>query len=158
NIIFRGAIAAIKDLIQQHTSNKTEIVVLFDNVDKGWPAAGVDAFDIRLVRLLVGGLDKIGRDFRAQRREYVAVVLPRNDIYELLVEGTPDRQKAGQVRIDWTDRAKLRQVIHRRLQASMGAPKDVSFNDAWSRYCVPKVGNRDSFEYFVDHCLMRPRF
>jgi hypothetical protein len=23
---------------------------------------------------------------------------------------------------------------------------------------VPKVGNRDSFEYFIDHCLMRPRF
>ena len=27
-----------------------------------------------------------------------------------------------------------------------------------ARYFVPKVGNRDSFEYFVDHCLMRPRF
>jgi hypothetical protein len=158
NIIFRGAIPAIKELIHKHTNNKTEIVVLFDNIDKGWPAMGVDAFDIRLVRLLVEGLDKIGRDSRAQGREYMSVVFLRNDIYELLVEGTPDRQKAGQVRIDWTDRAKLRQVMHSRLQASPGAAKGESFHDAWANYFVPKIGNRDSFEYFVDHCLMRPRF
>jgi hypothetical protein len=158
NIIFRGAIGSLKDLIYEHTLNRTEIILLFDNVDKGWLATGVDALDIRMLRLLVESLDKIGRDFRAQGRDYMSVMFLRNDIYELLVEGTPDRQKAGQVRIDWTDRAKLRQVIHRRLQASDAVKKGEAFDDVWNRFFVAKVGSRDSFEYFVDHSLMRPRF
>lgn len=158
NMIFRGAISAIKESIKEHTNSRTELIILFDNIDKGWPASGVDVFDIRLVRLLIEGLDKIGRDFRAQGREYMSVLFLRNDIYELLVEGTPDRQKAGQVRIDWTDRAKLRQVIFSRLQTSNSAKKEESFDNVWARYFTPKVGNRESFDYFVDHCLMRPRF
>lgn len=28
----------------------------------------------------------------------------------------------------------------------------------WSRFVCEKVGSRPSFDYLVDHCLMRPRF
>jgi len=157
NIIFRGGIAEIKALLQKHTNNHTEIVLLFDNIDKGWPTNGVDTFDVRLVRLLVETLDKIRRDFDSQDRDFMSVVFLRNDIYELLVEETPDRGKSDRIRIDWTDRAKLRQVIYRRLQSSLGGSKQ-SFDELWSRFFTPKVGERDSFDYFVDHCLMRPRF
>lgn len=157
NIIFRGGITDIKATILKHSTSRSRMVLLFDNIDKGWPTNGVNAFDIRLVRLLIESLDKVRRDFNVQDRDFTSVVFLRNDIYELLVEETPDRGKAGQVRIDWTDRAKLRQVIYKRLQAS-SEEKHTGFEQLWGKYFVSDVNERDLFEYFVDHCLMRPRF
>lgn len=157
NVIFRGGITDLKKTILKHLSSNDIIILLFDNIDKGWPTNGVDEFDVRLVRLLIETLDKIKRDFAAAKLEFLSVVFLRNDIYEMLVEGTPDRGKAGQVRIDWTDRAKLKQVIFKRLQASS---KDNSgnFNQLWSRFFPPSVDGQESFDFFTDHCLMRPRF
>ncbi len=157
NIVFRDGISQIRQLIERHTSSDTPMILLFDNIDKGWLAQGVHQFDVRLVRLLVESLDKIRRDFEAQRKSFMSVVFLRNDIYELLVGQTPDRGKAGQIRIDWTDRAKLRQVIFRRLASSTGNQPH-PFEQLWSRYFVAKVNEEDSFEYMIDHCLMRPRF
>lgn len=157
NVIFRGGVTQLKKFILDHTSSNNHIVLLFDNIDKGWPTSGVDAFDVRLVRLLIETLDKIKRDFAASKRDFMSVVFLRNDIYEMLVEATPDRGKAGQVRIDWTDRAKLKQVILKRLQASLG-DKSQPFDRLWSQFFRDVVEGRDAFEFLVDHCLMRPRF
>src|SRR6266511_4077787 len=74
-----------------------------------------------------------------------------------MVSETPDKGKAAVVRIDWTDRVKLKQVIHARLQAS-SVEKVRNFNHLWGRFFTPTVNGKDSFDYFVDHCLMRPRF
>jgi hypothetical protein len=154
-IVFRGGIAELRALADKYA--ETSIVFLFDNIDKGWPSEGINEFDIRLVRLLIESLDKIRHDFGTQHKEFMSVVFLRNDIYELLVNQTPDRGKSGQIRIDWTDRAKLRQVIFRRLLSSTGSETD-SFEGLWGKYFVSKIANQDSFEYMIDHCLMRPRF
>lgn len=157
NIVFRGGITKIKNLIIQNSNDRTELLLLFDNIDKGWPTNGVEEFDVRMVRLMIESLDKIRRDLDGAERNFISTVFLRNDIYELLVEQTPDRGKAGQIRIDWNDRAKLRQVIHKRMQTSSGK-ENANFSQLWSEYFVPSVGGIDSFEYCVDHCLMRPRF
>ncbi|SFP93695.1 hypothetical protein SAMN05216330_11297 [Bradyrhizobium sp. Ghvi] len=157
NIVFRDAVGAIKELIIRNTNKDSEIVLLFDNLDKGWPAAGVDKFDIRLLRLLLEALDKLRRDFASSDRRFMHVVFLRNDIYELLVESTPDRGKTAYVRLDWTDRIKLRQVIYRRLQAALD-DRRAPFEELWKRIAILHVGAQDSFEYLVDHSLMRPRF
>ncbi len=157
NIVFRGGIPQMKDAIAKYSDPNGQIVLLFDNIDKGWPTQGVHEFDVRLVRLLIEAMDKIGRDFSGMDRSFVPVVFLRNDIYELLVDQTPDRGKAGQIRIDWTDRAKLKQVVLRRLQHSASMPR-ASFNAIWERYFEGSVEGKDAFEYLVDHCLMRPRF
>lgn len=157
NIVFKVGISKVRELILKHTSNRNQLVLLFDNVDKGWPTNGVHPFDVRLVRLLIEALDKIRRDFNAADRDFMSVVFLRNDIYELLVEDTPDRGKAGEVRIDWTDRAKLRQVIYKRIQAST-KEKSATFEEIWGKLFIQNVEGKGSFEYFLDHCLMRPRF
>jgi len=157
NIVFASGIAKIKGLLLKHADANRPFVLLFDNIDKGWPANGVHQFDVRLVRLLIEALDKIRRDFAVQHHDFKSVVFLRNDIYELLVEGTPDRGKAGEARIDWTDRAKLRQVIFKRLQSST-QQLGKSFVELWRQYFVAEVHSKDSFDYLVDHCLMRPRF
>ncbi|NEH73989.1 P-loop ATPase, Sll1717 family [Rhizobium leguminosarum] len=157
NVIFRGGINDLKKTILKYIGTNDLVILLFDNIDKGWPTNGVDEFDVRLVRLLIEALDKIKRDFAAAKRDFLSVVFLRNDIYEMLVEDTPDRGKAGQVRIDWTDRAKLKQVIYRRLQAS-SKDSSANFNQLWSRFFPTTVAGQESFDFFADHCLMRPRF
>ncbi|MCP1844499.1 hypothetical protein ACVIHI_002580 [Bradyrhizobium sp. USDA 4524] len=157
NIVFRDAVGALKELILKNTVKESQLVLLFDNLDKGWPASGVDKFDIRLLRLLLEALEKVRRDFATVDRQFTHVVFLRNDIYELLVESTPDRGKTALVRLDWTDRVKLRQVIYRRLQAALDDAKE-PFEVLWKRIVTPLVGAQDSFEFLVDHCLMRPRF
>jgi hypothetical protein len=147
NIVFATGVAEIKALIHRHTTRKDKMVLLFDNIDKGWPANGVHEFDIRLVRLLIEALDKIRKDFNASDRDFKSVIFLRNDIYELLIEDTPDRGKAGEIRIDWADRAKLLQVIYRRLLSSSSQNELETFDNIWSRFFVEKVNGKDSFEY-----------
>lgn len=157
NIVFRHGISGLKKAVVDSTTEDDLIFFLFDNIDKGWPANGVDEFDVRLVRLLLESFAKVSQDLDALDRQFHSVTFLRNDIYELLVDMTPDRGKAGQARIDWADRAKLRQVIFRRLETSTKS-SGATFQVLWARHFVSTVGSRDSFEYFVDHCLMRPRF
>lgn len=157
NIVFRGGVVQLRETLVKFTDSKSEQLLLFDNIDKGWPTNGVEQFDIRLVRLLIETLDKIRRDFDAADRKFSSVVFLRNDIYERLVDETPDRGKAGQIRIDWNDRAKLRQVIFRRLQSSLER-YDQPFDEIWTSLFTPTVNGQHSFEFCVDHCLMRPRF
>jgi hypothetical protein len=157
NIVFRGGIADAKRLVVKHSTNIEHIIFLFDNIDKGWATDGVDDLDVRLVRLLLEALEKMKRDLAVDHRDFIFVVFLRNDVFELMVSDTPDKGKAAVVRIDWTDRVKLKQVIHLRLQASL-VDKVRSFDEIWSRFFVATVGGRDTFDYLVDHCLMRPRF
>ena len=140
-----------------YTSRKNKIFLLLDNIDKGWPASGASEFDVRSVRLLIEALETIRRDFTAQGRQFSSVVFLRNDVYELLVQQTPDRGKSAHVSIDWTDRAKLRQLVFKRLQSN-GQKPILTFDKLWCIYFPAKVGDQDAFDYFVDHCLMRPRF
>ncbi|MDP3855099.1 P-loop ATPase, Sll1717 family [Phenylobacterium sp.] len=157
NIVFRHGISGLKKVIVENTTPDDDLFFLFDNIDKGWPANGVDEFDVRLVRLLLESLEKVSRDLNVLDRELHSITFLRNDIYELLIDATPDRGKSGQVRIDWTDRAKLRQVIFKRLESSTNS-HGATFQVLWAKHFVNNVSGRESFEYFVDHCLMRPRF
>lgn len=157
NVVFREAVGDLKRLLLTYTDAQTELWFLFDNIDKGWPASGVSPFDVRMVRLLLEALEKVARDLNVQNRTFTSVVFLRNDILELLINATPDRGKAEVTRIDWTDRAKLRQLVLKRLQASSGAAAQ-DFQQLWGRYFPAQVGVQDAFEYCVDHSLMRPRF
>jgi hypothetical protein len=157
NIVYRGGVADAKRLLVKHSGKFTHLVFLFDNIDKGWASDGVDELDVKLVRLLLEALEKVQRDLNVERLDFRFVVFLRNDVFELMVSGTPDKGKAAVIRIDWTDRIKLKQVIHYRLQASL-TEKVKSFNDLWGRFFVPTVNGQDTFDFFVDHCLMRPRF
>jgi hypothetical protein len=51
NIVFRVDLRALRGLIERSIPPGATIVFLFDNIDKGWSARGVQAEDVRLVRL-----------------------------------------------------------------------------------------------------------
>jgi hypothetical protein len=157
NVVFRGGIADAKRLLLKYSSKTAHLVFLIDNIDKGWASDGVDELDVKLVRLLVEALEKVKRDLATDHRDFIFVIFLRNDVFELMVSETPDKGKAAIVRIDWTDRVKLKQLIYLRLQASVVA-KAHNFDEIWNRFFVAQINGRETFDYFVDHCLMRPRF
>ena len=157
NTIYSKAIPSVRDAIINNTDVDTQFVVLFDNIDKGWPATGVENLDLKMIRMLLEALVKIKQDFASRGREFQSTVFLRNDIFELLIEQTPDRGKSGRSSIDWTDRQKLKQIIFRRLASAFGG-KPNSFDEVWHSFFPVKVESVESFDFFVDHCLMRPRF
>jgi hypothetical protein len=112
NIVYRGGIAEAKKFVVRHAGRFQQIVFLFDNIDKGWATDGVDEMDVRLVRLLLEALEKVKHDLNVDHCDFRFVVFLRNDVFELMVSGTPDKGKAAVIRIDWTDRVKLKQVIN----------------------------------------------
>lgn len=157
NLVYRTSIGRIRDLIIQHSDPRLPIVFLFDNIDKGWPATGVTSHDATIVRLLIESLNKLRSDFASRDRDLISIVFLRHDVYDLVMDQTPDRGKSGQVSIDWTDRAKLAQVVYRRLQSTLNDRKS-TLAEIWSRIFPAVVEDRGSLDYLMDHCLMRPRF
>ncbi len=157
NIIFKVDLRTLRQLIEKSIQPGTTILFLFDNIDKGWSARGVSRDDVRSVRLLVEALNKMQRDLSRQGIDFQFLVFLRNDIYELLIDETPDRGKEAQILIDWSDKEQLKRVILERIQYSL----DEDFPDftaAWRTFFTPSVQNVDSFEHLVSRCLMRPRF
>jgi hypothetical protein len=95
NVIYRRGIPEVRELILEKTLVDTNVVVLFDNIDKGWPSGGLEPVDTRIVRLLLESLIKVGQDFTSHGRHFQSTVFLRNDVFELLMDDTPDRGRRG---------------------------------------------------------------
>lgn len=157
NIVFKQNIASTRQLIFKFSGKAEEIVFLFDNIDKGWPASGVDENDIKIIRILLETLQKVRREITQKSINFFSIVFLRRDIFDQLVNETPDRQKYADLAIDWTDKTKLRMVIYQRMLSSLDE-FNTPFEELWQRYFTEKVEGIGSFDYFLDHCMMRPRF
>jgi hypothetical protein len=157
NLVHRGLLSEIQAVLYKCLRSKEEVWILFDNVDKGWPAHGLTATDILIVRTLQDAARKVARSLDQHGCPTFTVIFLRNDVFELLVSETPDRGKEARVMLDWHDRDALKEVVRRRLAYSGMAP-DRSLEDLWNQIATPYVFGRPSFEYLLDRCLMRPRF
>lgn len=78
NLVYEIGVAKVRGLITELSSGTDRIVFLFDNIDKGWNANRVDDFDIRLVRLLIEGLEKLRHDMAKIGIDFVSTVFLRN--------------------------------------------------------------------------------
>ena len=85
------------------------------------------------------------------------LVFLRNDVYELLLDQTADRGKEQKVLVDWRDPEALKQVISLRISTGLGEP-DARLEDLWPKVAVRHVHGEDSYQYFVDRSMMRPRY
>ena len=116
------------------------------------------AEDVLIVRCLLDASRKLEQDLHAAGMEDChSTIFIRNDVYSLLVSGTPDRGKVSLVSLDWSEPDLLREVLLRRLRYN-GVGIGMSFEEAWRTICVSHVNGEDSAQYLIDRCLMRPRF
>ena len=154
-LLYRHDVNMLRDEVVDYAKLKGNIYILFDNLDKGWPAHGLTATDVTNLRALLEATRKVERQFLRRDIGCSTLVFLRNDVYELLVSETPDRGKEGSVMLDWSDPDLLRELLRRRLVHS--GMQDGQFEDLWRRICVSHVNGEESSQYLIDRCLMRPR-
>lgn len=150
-------INALRSNVEKYLRTKSSYYILVDNLDKGWPAHGISKEDVLLIRCLLEATRKIERAMQRQRIDCHSVVFIRNDIYELLLESTPDRGKESKISLDWQSKKMLCEILRKRLVYN-DLPDETPFNDVWSRIACPFYQGDDSFQYLVERSLMRPRF
>ncbi len=134
-----------------------QVWILFDNIDKGWRAHGIDEHDLLSLRCLIEAIDKLQRFLRQHQVTAHGVVFIRNDVFDLLLDSMPDRGKVARIALDWTDPELLREVLRRRFVSNI-KDKNTPFETIWRRIATTHLASgEDTSEYIIARCLMRPR-
>ena len=155
-MIYKGDISVLTEIVIKRQAASGDLWVLFDNIDKGFPTHGLTKEDVLIVRGLLDASRKLQRELQKNKVDCNSVVFIRRDVYDLLVENTPDRGKESHVDLDWSDEELMKELILRRIQASAPEMKG-SFADVWNRLFDPHVGGESSFRYILHRTLLRPR-
>ena len=109
-----------------------------------------------IIRALLEATRKLERYLSREDLAAHSVVFLRNDVYELLVDETPDRGKESKAVLDWTDQDLLRELLRRRIVFN-GMPAATTFQQAWLSICDSHVHGEETSQYLIDRSLMRPR-
>jgi hypothetical protein len=158
DLLYRHDVAQLRKHVHQYLQFKAGLWLLFDNVDKGWATHGLKQEDLIIIRTLLDATRKIERDLDKQGVPAHTIVFLRNDVYELLIDATPDRGKETRANVDWSESELLRELIQRRVVHSSSEFSGRNFTELWPMLCVPLIKGEESSQYLVDRCLMRPRY
>lgn len=155
-LLYRHDVPQLRTQVITYLKFKESLWLLFDNLDKGWPTHGIRREDLILIRTLLEATRKLERELLSHGVEAHTLIFLRNDVFELLVEETPDRGKEAEVGVDWTDPDLLRELVRRRIVFN-ALPEDRSFDELWRTICVSHVHGEESSQFLIDRSLMRPR-
>jgi hypothetical protein len=156
-LLYKHDLHQLRTKVIEYLEQKEDVWVLFDNIDKGWAAHGVDASDLLNVKCLLDAFMKLRNDLGRRDIQFHGVAFIRNDVYELLVESMPDRGKIAKAALDWTDHDLLRELLRRRFVITL-KNRDLDFDTIWRSVAETHIiGGQESSTYLVKRCLMRPR-
>jgi hypothetical protein len=154
NMMFEIPIPKLRDAILGLRDFFKDILILIDDLDKGWPPRQVEAHDVSTIRHLIEVLNRIQRDLTRRGIAFRHLLFLRSDIYEELVEKTSDRGKYNLIRLDWSDPEQLRHLLRQRVISGIEpARQDL----AWSAI-NPDIGKSDAVGLMIESSLRRPRF
>jgi hypothetical protein len=154
NHMFERPISKLREAIVSFQDQYSEILMLIDDLDKGWPPRRVEEHDVATIKHLVEVLNKMHRDLGRRNIEFRHLVFLRSDIYERLVEQTSDRGKYNVIKVDWSDSEQLKYLLRRRVESEVAADER---EQAWSAI-NPRIGQSDAVSLMIEHSLRRPRF
>lgn len=150
-------IGDLRGSLINYLRRKDEVWVLFDNLDKGWKSFGLSDHDVFILRSLLDASRKVTKALQRARVPYRGILFVRNDVYQLMVREDPDFGKESRAALDWTDRSQLRTMIIERMRVGLSMPIGAEEEDVANSILDPIAGGKDSIDYMIDHCLMRPR-
>lgn len=156
-LLYKHDIKQLREELVAYMKQKEDVWILFDNIDKGWPTRGVEPLDIVILRGLLEATRDIERLMQRREIELHTIVFLRNDVYELLVDETPDRGKESKASLDWTDQDLLKELVRRRCVASRGVAHTDSFEEIWNRIAVSHIDGEKSADRLIELSLLRPR-
>jgi len=157
-LLHKHDVASLRTHLVNYMKHKEELWILFDNLDKGWPAHGVKPDDVLTLRCLLDAMGKVEKEFARAGVFAKGIVFIRNDVYEHLVGATADRGKVSHVVVDWTDPELLLELLRRRFVATDGLSRDLAFDQIWRQICVSHIRGEESSHYLIERSLMRPRW
>jgi hypothetical protein len=155
NILFESDIPNFRQAIASLGSQFQKIVLLFDNLDKGWPARQVESHDIRTAHHLIDALNKMERELRRSEITFEYLLFLRSDVYENLVQETSDRGKYNVIRVDWSDPMQLENLIRERVISNVDETKTLA---AWEAVNPTLKSGNTAIAEMINSSLMRPRF
>lgn len=154
--IYGNDIGQLQRMILEHLSDIDGIWILFDNIDKGFSAHGLQKEDILVVRCLLDASRKLQHSFEKKNINCVSTVFIRRDVFTHLIDNTPDRGKENYANLDWSDMELIRDLLLLRFRHE--APELVgSFEHCWSQLFDPHVSGESSFRYITSRTFLRPR-
>lgn len=157
-LVHRHDFLKLRDQIIEYLHFKNEVWLLFDNIDKGWAAQGVNNSDIVILRALMEATRKIERVLTKADIEAHTIIFLRNDVFEHLVDSTSDRGKEPRSNVDWDDPELLRELLRKRIARALpDEQQNVDFSNVWTSVCIPIFNGEESSQYLIDRSLMRPR-
>ncbi|MDY1592116.1 MAG: hypothetical protein RBS85_08195 [Methanofastidiosum sp.] len=156
-LLYTHDVKSLKDEVLSYMKHKGVLWLLFDNIDKGWPATGLEHEDLMIIRALIDSTRKIEKQFSKVDIIVKSIIFLRNDVYELLVKETSDRGKEANVMLDWTDPDLLRELVRLRI-ISNDLDENIPFASVWLQVCTSHYKGEESSQYLIDRSLMRPRF
>ena len=155
-LLHATSIHEIRTHLSNYLKHKNEIWILFDNLDKGWSSYGLSTEDITILRCLIDASRKIQRELVREEHDFHVIVFVRNDVYQLLMDESPDFGKETKANLDWSDPELLREMIRMRLIQN-NFPSQISFEEVWNAICVSHIEGEETSQYMIDRSLMRPR-
>ena len=85
------------------------------------------------------------------------IVFVRSDVYEHLVDATPDKGKVRKISLDLSSRDILREILRRRIAHALG--RDVSLAEIWPDLMISHIKStaEETCDFLIDRSFMRPR-
>jgi len=153
--LFTTAVPELERSLMRYLSDKDDVWVLVDNIDKGWPMFGLRPEDVVIVRGLLDGARKLTQNFSRERIDFHSLIFLRRDIYDNLIVRSADAGKDTAIVLDWNDPELFKLILRARIEAS--GELDGAFDEIWAQLFDLQVDGIDSFQYIVTRTLMRPR-
>lgn len=155
NRLFERVIPKLRESIISFGDYFDEIVLLIDDLDKGWPPLRVEKHDVSTIKHLIEVLNKIRRDLGRRGMEFRHLVFLRSDVYENLVKETSDRGKYNVISVDWTDREQLKHLLEQRVWSTVDSQRKT---EAWEAINPTLSTGQEAIDFAIECSLMRPRF
>jgi hypothetical protein len=156
SIIYGEEIKNLYNAIVPNLNKIETIWILFDNIDKGFPSYGINHEDILNVRCLVESTRKIQRTFNEKDITFNSIIFLRRDVYDLLIDNTPDRGKESIANLDWSDPELVKELLLRRFKFQ-ASELTGNFEEVWGRLFDYLIEGESSFQYIINRTFLRPR-
>lgn len=159
NILYSQLVTKLKSLTNPILVNYKQIIILVDNLDKGWTAdsdtKSLSEILFSLISLAKHLPDEISKEIRGKARVSVKMtVFLRSDIYSIMQEYARERDKLVVQKIEWNNKEMLVRVMDKRVMHSSGLK---SPTDAWREIFDTRDNGEDVKNFILDHTRPRPR-
>ena len=156
NAIYSSDIEPLIKAVKENLSEFEGIWMLFDNIDKGFPSHGITDEDALIVRCLLEATRKIFKPLENPNFIVNATIFIRRDVFEYLIDNTPDRGKEPHVNLDWFDVELIKELLLKRFRYEVSELKG-EFEEVWAIIFDPHLKSQSSFGYIVNRTFLRPR-